>query len=104
MWFPRVVVAAGLVLGAWTGSAPDDLLQARVAAIDHRRETLQLDVYLAGTTVPRATWRAALVPFDGRTRFRPPPGGADRVGAGDDVLVRVGRDGRATEVTLVDPD
>ncbi len=102
VWFPRAVVAAGLVLGAWTGSAPEELVQARVAAVDRGGRTLHLDVYLAGTDVPRFVSRDAVVSVDGRTRFRPGPGRLDDLRPGDDVLVRIVGDQRAVEVTLLD--
>ncbi len=105
MWVPRALVAAGLLVGAWTGSAPDGLLlQGRVAVVDRTQRTLVVDVYLEGTDVPRPASRTAIVPFDDRTRFGPAPSGLDDVRPGDDVLVRVAGDGRATEVTLIDVD
>ena len=107
MWLPRALVAAGLLVGAWTGSAPDDLLlllQGRVAVVDRTERTLAVDVYLEGTNVPRPASRTVIVPFDDRTRFGPAPSGLDDVRPGDDVLVRVAGDGRANEVTLIDVD
>jgi hypothetical protein len=104
VWVPRVVVVLGLLLGAWTGSAPEELLQGRVASVDRVERTLRLDVYLAGTDVPRFVSRAAVVSVDGRTRFRPGPGDLEDLRPGDDVLVRVAADGRAGEITLVDVD
>ena len=104
MWVPRVVVAVGLVFGAWTGSAPEQLVQGRVAAVDRVGRMLHLDVYLAGTDVPRAVSRLQVVSVDTRTRFRPGPGDLDDLRAGDDVLVRVAGEERATEITLLDLD
>ncbi len=104
VWLPRTLVAAGLLVGAWTGSVPDELLQGRVAAIDRAERTLAVEVYLEGTSVPRPASRTAVLPFDDRTRFGPAPSGVDDVRPGDDVLVRVAGDGRATEVTLIDVD
>ena len=104
MWVPRVVVASGLLFGAWTGSAPDDLVQGRVTAVDRPGRVLHLDVYLAGTDVPRAVARAESVSVDSRTLFRPGPGGLDDLRPGDDVLVRVTGDERAAEITLLDLD
>jgi hypothetical protein len=101
MWIPRVVVAAGLLLGAWTGSAPDELVQGRVVAVDRGGGLLHLDVYLAGTDVPRFVDRAKSLAVDGRTRFRPGPGDLDDLRPGDDVLVRVAEE-RAAEITLLD--
>lgn len=104
MWVPRVVLAAGLLFGAWTGSAPEELVQGRVVAVDRPGRTLHLDVYLAGTDVPRAVSRAETLSVDSRTRFRPGPDGFDDLRPGDDVLVRIADDDRAAEVTLLDLD
>ena len=104
MWVPRVVVATGLLFGAWTGSAPEQLLQGRVTAVDRSERVLHLDVYLAGTDVPRPVSRAETLSVDNRTRFRPGPGDLDDLRAGDDVLVRVVGGERAVEVTLLDLD
>jgi hypothetical protein len=104
MWVPRVVVAAGLLFGAWTGSAPEQLVQGRVAAVDRSGRMLRLDVYLAGTDVPRAVSRSETLSVDNRTRFRPGPGDLDDIRPGDDVLVRVADEERAVEITLLDLD
>jgi hypothetical protein len=104
MWVPRVVVAAGLLFGAWTGSAPEELLQGRVAAVDRAGRLLHLEVYLAGTDVPRPVSRAEMLSVDNRTRFRPGPGGLEDLRPGDDVLVRVAGEERAVEITLLDLD
>jgi hypothetical protein len=104
MWVPRVVVAAGLLFAAWTGSAPEQLVQGRVATIDHAGHALRLEVYLAGTDVPRAVSRTEILSVDSRTRFHPGPGDLDDLRPGDDVLVRVGGAQRAVEVTLLDLD
>ena len=104
MWFPRVVVAVGLLVGAWTGSAPEDLVQGRVTAVDRTERSVRLDVYLAGTDVPRFVSRAEVVSVDDRTRFRPGPGTLSDLRPGDDVLVRVTGDRRAVEITLLDLD
>jgi len=104
MWVPRVVVAAGLLFGAWTGSAPEQLLQGRVAAVDRPGRTLRLEVYLAGTDVPRAVSEAATLSVDDRTRFSPGPGDLDDLRPGDDVLVRVADEERAVEITVLDLD
>jgi hypothetical protein len=104
MWVPRVVVAAGLLFGAWTGSAPEELLQGRVAAVDRAGRMLHLEVYLAGTDVPRPVSRAEMLSVDNRTRFRPGPGGLEDLRPGDDVLVRVAGEERAVEITLLDLD
>ncbi len=104
MWFARAVVAIGLVFGAWTGSAPEELVQGRVTAVDPSERTLHVDVYLEGTDVPRPVSRLVVLPVDGRTRFRPGPGDLDDLRPGDEVLVRVAGDGRAGEITLLDLD
>lgn len=104
MWFPRVVVAVGLLVGAWTGSAPEDLVQGRVTAVDRTERSVRLDVYLAGTDVPRFVSRAEVLSVDDRTRFRPGPGTLSDLRPGDDVLVRVTGDRRAVEITLLDLD
>ncbi len=104
MWVPRVVVAAGLLLAAWTGSAPEQLLQGRVAAVDRAERILHLDVYLAGTDVPRAVSRSEALSVDSRTRFLPGPGDLDDLRPGDEVMVRVSGDERAVEITLLDLD
>ena len=103
MWVPRIVVAAGLLVGAWTGSAPDELLQGRVTAVDRDGGLVHLEVYLEGTDVPRAVSRVESLSVDSRTRFRPGPGELDDLRPGDDVLVRVTEE-RATEITLLDLD
>lgn len=102
MWFSRVLIAAGLVLGAWAGSAPEELVQGRVVAVDRTAGTIELDVYLEGTDVPRFVSRPEVVSVDGRTRFRPGPGDLGDLRPGDDVLVRIGPDRQAMEITLVD--
>ena len=99
----RLVVGAGLLFGAWTGSAPDEFVQGRVAAVDPAEGTLDVEVYLAGADVPRAVSRAQSIAVDGRTRFRPGPGDLDDLRPGDEVLVRVADD-RAAEITLLDLD
>ena len=99
-----MVVAAGLLFGAWTGSAPEELVQGRVSAVDRAGGTLHLDVYLAGTDVPRAVSRAEALSVDSRTRFSPGPGDLDDIRPGDDVLVRVTGEERAAEITLLDLD
>ena len=104
MWIPRVVVAVGLLFGAWTGSAPEELVQGRVAAVDRAGRMLHLDVYLAGTDVPRAVSRPQVLSVDSRTRFRPGPGDLDDLRPGDEVLVRVAGEEHATEITLLDLD
>ncbi len=104
MWFPRVVVIAGLLFGAWTGSAPEQLVQGRVTRVDQAERTVHLDLYLAGTDVPRPVSRAEVLSVDGRTRFRPGPGDLDDLRPGDEVLVRVAGDDRAVEITLLDLD
>ena len=104
MWVPRVVVAAGLLFGAWTASAPEQLLQGRIDAVDRSGGMLRLDVYMAGTDVPRPVSRAEALSVDNRTRFRPGPGGLDNLRPGDDVLVRVVGEQRAVEITLLDLD
>ena len=104
MWVPRVVVAAGLLFGAWTGSAPEELVQGKVTAVDPGGRQLHLEVYLAGTDVPRPVSRAERMSVDSRTRFRPGPGDLDDLRPGDDVLVRVADGERAVEITVLDLD